>query len=153
MTEFMSLRLRAIHSSPGVPLSEGRAWQSVNDLPAHRQSDFDVSTHSATRFAFGLSGCFDARIAVDSTSHVISAFVAAAIRRERGVPDRCPICKSCATAIVQGKVVRFQVSPSLARAHRKNRDRPMIETGAVAFGEAKHCASALRRARAWRSSS
>jgi len=37
---------------------------------------------------------FDARIAVDSTSHVLTAFGAAMIRYERGVPDRCPSCRS-----------------------------------------------------------
>ncbi len=37
---------------------------------------------------------FDGRIAVDSTSHVLGSFVAAAIRREQGTPDRCPTCKS-----------------------------------------------------------
>jgi hypothetical protein len=58
-----------------------------------------------------------------------------------------------ATAIVQGNVVRFKLSPSLARAHRKNRDRTMTETEAVAFGEAKHRTSALRHDKARRSSS
>lgn len=37
---------------------------------------------------------FDARIAVDSTAHVLGSFVAAVIRRERGTPDRCPNCRS-----------------------------------------------------------
>jgi hypothetical protein len=37
---------------------------------------------------------FDGRIALDSTSHVLGSFVAAAIRRERGMPDRCPTCRS-----------------------------------------------------------
>jgi hypothetical protein len=58
-----------------------------------------------------------------------------------------------ATAIVEGKVVRFKLSTSLARAHRKNRDRTMTETDAVAFVEAKHRAGGMRRAKARRSSS
>jgi hypothetical protein len=52
-----------------------------------------------------------------------------------------------ATAIVGGKVVRFKLSPALARAHRQNRDKAMTETEAVAFVEAKRRARALRRAR------
>ena len=52
-----------------------------------------------------------------------------------------------ATAIVQGKVVRFKLSPALARAHRQNRGKTMTEVEAVAFVEAKRRARALRRAR------
>lgn len=37
---------------------------------------------------------FDARIAVESTSYVLQVFGAAVIRKERGVPDRCPSCRS-----------------------------------------------------------
>ena len=37
---------------------------------------------------------FDARIAVQSTSHLLECFGAAVIRKERGVPDRCPSCRS-----------------------------------------------------------
>jgi hypothetical protein len=52
-----------------------------------------------------------------------------------------------ATAVVGGKVVRFKLSPALARAHRQNRGKVMTEADAVAFGEAKRRARALRRAR------
>ncbi|MDP9222251.1 MAG: hypothetical protein M3P18_00050 [Actinomycetota bacterium] len=52
-----------------------------------------------------------------------------------------------ATAIVEGKVVRFKLSPALARAHRQNRGKTMTEGEAVAFVEAKRRARALRRAR------
>ena len=54
-----------------------------------------------------------------------------------------------ATAVVEGKVVRFKLSPALARAHRQNRGktRTMTEGEAVAFVEAKRRARALRRAR------
>jgi predicted Zn-ribbon and HTH transcriptional regulator len=52
-------------------------WQYVNWL---------THAKSAVRF--------DARIAVESTSHVLNAFGAAIIRSERGVPDRCPSCQS-----------------------------------------------------------
>ena len=58
-----------------------------------------------------------------------------------------------ATAIVEGKVVRFKLSPALARTHRQNRGKTqnrgkiMTEGEAVAFVEAKRRARALRRAR------
>jgi hypothetical protein len=52
-----------------------------------------------------------------------------------------------ATAIVGGKVVRFRLSPALARAHRENRGKTMTEAEAVAFVETKRRARALRRAR------
>jgi hypothetical protein len=52
-----------------------------------------------------------------------------------------------ATAVVGGKVVRFKLSPALARAHRQNRGKAMTEAEAVAFVEAKRRARALRRAR------
>ena len=51
------------------------------------------------------------------------------------------------TAVVGGKVVRFKLSPALARAHRQNRGKVMTETEAVAFVETKRRARALRRAR------
>lgn len=50
------------------------------------------------------------------------------------------------TAIVEGKVVRFKLSPALARAHRENRGKSVTERGAVAFVETKRRAQALRRA-------
>jgi hypothetical protein len=52
-----------------------------------------------------------------------------------------------ATAVVGGKVVRFKLSPALARAHRQNRGKVMTEAEAIAFVEAKRRARALRRAR------
>jgi hypothetical protein len=52
-----------------------------------------------------------------------------------------------ATAVVGGKVVRFKLSPALARAHRQNRGKTMTEAEAVAFVETKRRARALRRAR------
>lgn len=52
-----------------------------------------------------------------------------------------------ATAIVGGKVVRFKLSPALARAHRQNRGKSMSEAEAVAFVETKRRARALRRAK------
>lgn len=53
------------------------AWQYVNWL-----------THAtnATRF--------DAHVAVESTAHVLSSFGTAVVRKERGIPDRCPSCGS-----------------------------------------------------------
>ena len=52
-----------------------------------------------------------------------------------------------ATAVVGGKVVRFRLSPALARAHRQNRGKAMTDSKAVAFVETKRRARALRRAR------
>ena len=52
-----------------------------------------------------------------------------------------------ATAVVKGKVVRFKLSPALARAHRANRGKTMSEPKAVEFVEAKRRARALRRAK------
>jgi Trk-type K+ transport system membrane component len=52
-----------------------------------------------------------------------------------------------ATAVAGGKVVRFEFSPALARAHRQNRGKAMTEAEAVAFVETKRRARALRRAR------
>ncbi len=52
-----------------------------------------------------------------------------------------------ATAVVEGKVVRFKLSPALARAHLETRDTSMTDRDAVGFVEAKRRARALRRAR------
>jgi hypothetical protein len=51
-----------------------------------------------------------------------------------------------ATVVVGGKVVRFKLSPALARAHRQNRGKSMTEAEAIAFVENKRRARALRRA-------
>jgi hypothetical protein len=51
-----------------------------------------------------------------------------------------------ATAVVGGKVVRFKLSPALARAHRENRRRAMTEQEAIEFVETRRRARALRRA-------
>jgi hypothetical protein len=51
-----------------------------------------------------------------------------------------------ATAVVGGKVVRFKLSPALARAHRVNRGKTLTEQEAVSFVEAKRREHALRRA-------
>jgi hypothetical protein len=52
-----------------------------------------------------------------------------------------------AVAVVNGKVVRFKLSPALAHAHRENRGKTMTEREAVAFVEAKRRARRLRRGR------
>ena len=52
-----------------------------------------------------------------------------------------------ATAVVAGKVVRFKLSPALARAHRENRGKTMTEREAVQFVETKRRARALSRAK------
>jgi hypothetical protein len=51
-----------------------------------------------------------------------------------------------ARAIVEGKVIRFKLSPALARAHRENRGKTMTAQQAVEFVEAKRRVRALRRA-------
>ena len=52
-----------------------------------------------------------------------------------------------ATAVVKGKVVRFKLSPALARAHRENRGKAMTEQEVIAFVETNRRDRALRRAR------
>jgi hypothetical protein len=48
-----------------------------------------------------------------------------------------------ATAIVEGRIIRFKLSPALAKAHRENRGKSMTENEAVAFVEAKRRARAV----------
>ena len=52
-----------------------------------------------------------------------------------------------ATAIVEGRVVRFKLSPALARAQRDNRRKTLTEQEAVGFVEAKRRSRALCRAK------
>jgi hypothetical protein len=52
-----------------------------------------------------------------------------------------------ATAVVEGKVVRFKLSPALARAQRENRGKTLSEQEAVEFIEVKRRSRALRRAK------
>ena len=47
-----------------------------------------------------------------------------------------------ATAIVKGKVVRFKLSPALARAHRENQHQAMTGQEAVALVEDRRSARA-----------
>lgn len=49
-----------------------------------------------------------------------------------------------ATAVVEGKVVRFRLSPALARAHRENRGKTMTEVEAVTFVARKRRTYRLR---------
>jgi hypothetical protein len=49
-----------------------------------------------------------------------------------------------ATAVVGGKIVRFKLSPALARAHRQNRGKAITEAEAVAFVEASRRSRAQR---------
>jgi hypothetical protein len=52
-----------------------------------------------------------------------------------------------AKAIVGDRLVSFQLSPELARAHRANAGKTMTDKEAVAFVEKKRRSLALRRAR------
>jgi hypothetical protein len=52
-----------------------------------------------------------------------------------------------ARGVVEGKVVRFKLSPALGRAHRENRGKELSEDNSVAFVEGKRRARTLRRAR------
>ena len=52
-----------------------------------------------------------------------------------------------AKAIVGGKLIRFRLSPELARAHRANAGKTMTDQEAVEFVEQKRRALALRRAK------
>jgi len=51
-----------------------------------------------------------------------------------------------ATAVVHGKVVRFRLSPGLARAQQKHRGKTMTAAPAVAFVEQKRRQRLLRTA-------
>jgi hypothetical protein len=50
------------------------------------------------------------------------------------------------TAVVRGKVVRFRLSPGLARAQQKNRGKTMTAARAVAHVEQKRRQRLLRTA-------
>jgi hypothetical protein len=54
-----------------------------------------------------------------------------------------------AQAVVNGKVVAFELSRGLSAAHRKNRGRSCTEGEAVAFVEAKRRELARKRAAAY----
>ena len=79
------------------------------------------------------------RIHRPTASDALRALVSAAFFAYAGV--------MYATAVVEGKVVRFKLSPALAKAHRRNRGKAMTESEAVASVETKRRARALRRAR------
>jgi hypothetical protein len=50
------------------------------------------------------------------------------------------------TAIVRGKVVRFQLPPVLAKAHKRHATTQMSDEEVINFVESKRRALALRRA-------
>jgi len=52
-----------------------------------------------------------------------------------------------ATAIVRGKVLRFQLPLALAKAHRRNAAKTMTGPQAIEFVEFKRRQLALRRAK------
>ncbi len=54
-----------------------------------------------------------------------------------------------ATAVIAGKVVKYRLSPGLARAHRRNTGKTMIDAGAVADVERKRREKALRFAKTY----
>jgi len=51
-----------------------------------------------------------------------------------------------ATAIVQGKVVKFRLSPALARAQKRNAGKTLSDEAAIEQVEARRRAAALRAA-------
>lgn len=51
-----------------------------------------------------------------------------------------------ATAIIQGKVVKFRLSPALGRAQKRNAGKTLGDMASVKLVEAKRRASALRGA-------
>jgi hypothetical protein len=51
-----------------------------------------------------------------------------------------------AIAIIQGKVVKFRLSPALARAQKRNAGKSLSDAAAVRLVEAKRKAAALRAA-------
>ncbi len=52
-----------------------------------------------------------------------------------------------AKAIVGGKLIRFRLSPELARAHRANAGKTMKEKQVIEFVENRRRSLALRRAK------
>lgn len=52
-----------------------------------------------------------------------------------------------AKAIVGGKLVRFRLSPALARAHRANAGKAMSDGQVINFVETRRRSLALRRAK------
>jgi hypothetical protein len=54
-----------------------------------------------------------------------------------------------ATAIIEGKVIKYRLSPALARLHRKNAGRTMTDAEAVAFVEKKRREKAVRFAKTY----
>lgn len=52
-----------------------------------------------------------------------------------------------ATAVVEGKVVRFKLSPALARVHRKNHGQTLTEPQSVQLVETKRRGRLLRHAK------
>ena len=52
-----------------------------------------------------------------------------------------------AKAIVAGKLIRFRLSPELARAHRANAGKAMSEKEVIEFVETRRRSLALRRAK------
>ena len=52
-----------------------------------------------------------------------------------------------AKAVVRGKVIRFRLSPTLARAHKRNSGKTLTDQEAIDFVEARRRTQALRRAR------
>ena len=53
------------------------------------------------------------------------------------------------TAIVRGKLVKFHLPESLAKAHRRNRGKSMTDQEAVDFVERKRQQRMLRTVRAY----
>lgn len=54
-----------------------------------------------------------------------------------------------ATAIIDGKVIKYRLSPALTRAHRRNAGKTMTDAGAVAFVERKRREKAVRLAKTY----
>jgi hypothetical protein len=52
-----------------------------------------------------------------------------------------------ATTVIDGKVIRFKLSPAVARAHRENGGKSMTEAEAIELVETKRRERALRRAK------
>lgn len=50
-----------------------------------------------------------------------------------------------ANAVVRGKVIRFRLSPALARAHKRNAGKTLTDQQAIDFVESRRRTQALRR--------
>lgn len=130
--------MRALASSRASPWCSAKGWSIAQCNPPRRGTRHNAPARLPKTL------CISPRLRTRST------WLAAYVNRDQSLVSAGLFAYAdvmYATAVVEGKVVRFRLSPALARAHRENRGKTMTEREAVAFVEAKRRARALRRAR------